>query len=69
MQPQAVAKLEVLEAMAAVKTEHSPPHAGPPHAHEDAVCSLAGLALPLRTHFGHPCHPCCCSRCGAEAEP
>ena len=39
-------KPEVLEALGEVDTEHPSPHAGPPHAHEDAVSSLAGLALP-----------------------
>ena len=38
-------KLEVLEALAQVKTEQLPQHAGPPHAHEDAVSSLGGLVL------------------------
>ena len=32
-------KPEVLEALAEVDTEHPSPHAGPPHAHEDAVSS------------------------------
>ena len=47
MEPQAhVNKLEVLEALTEVKTEYPPPHTGPPHAHGDAVSSLAGLAVP-----------------------
>lgn len=46
MEPQAQVKLEVLDALTEATPDHLPPHAGPPRAHEDAVSSLAGLALP-----------------------
>ena len=42
LEAQAEVKLEVLEALA----EYDTRHAGPPHAHDDAASSLAGLALP-----------------------
>ena len=78
MEPQAhVNKLEVLEALTEVKTEYPPPHTGPPHAHGDAVSSLAGLAVPgpglaagAAWPLGHPCRcsRCCCSHCCVEAD-
>ena len=52
MEPQVQVKLELLGALAQVKAECLPPPSGPPHAHGDAVSSLAGLALlapPLST--------------------
>ena len=44
--------LEMLEVMAQVKAECLPPPSGPPFAHEDAVSSLAGLALPNTPGLG-----------------
>ena len=68
MEPQTTqVKLEVVEALVG-KTKYSSPHAAPPHAHEDAVSWLVGLAL-QGPNLGTPAEPCCRRRRCCAAAP